>query len=80
MSEWLVLIYLGIQEWENGICQEFFFFHLAIHSMCFILSEDVMHVGMFGFDFRTTFLPALKFAREQGLHVTLHCGEVYAGI
>lgn len=26
---------------------------------------------------RTTFLPALKFAREQGLFVTLHCGEVH---
>ena len=24
----------------------------------------------------TTYLPALKFAREQGLYVTLHCGEV----
>ncbi|KAG4948759.1 hypothetical protein AAZX31_15G102000 [Glycine max] len=24
----------------------------------------------------TTYLPALKFAREQGLYVTLHCGEL----
>nr|DAD23337.1 TPA_asm: hypothetical protein HUJ06_024800 [Nelumbo nucifera] len=26
---------------------------------------------------RETFLPALKFAKEQGLLVTLHCGEVW---
>lgn len=25
---------------------------------------------------RMTFLPPLKFAREQGLSITLHCGEV----
>lgn len=26
--------------------------------------------------YRSTFLPALKYAKEQGLPVTLHCGEV----
>lgn len=43
----------------------------------FILFEIVV---MFGSCCRTTFLPALKFAREQGLCVTLHCGEVYVGV
>ncbi|KMS96732.1 hypothetical protein BVRB_8g200370 [Beta vulgaris subsp. vulgaris] len=48
------------------------------------LALEMKDVGVVGIDLSgnprvgewTTFLPALKFAREQGLHVTLHCGEV----
>ncbi|KAL2339169.1 hypothetical protein Fmac_013615 [Flemingia macrophylla] len=49
-----------------------------------ILALEMRHFGVVGIDLSgnpavgewMTYLPALKFAREQGLHVTLHCGEV----
>ncbi|KAK7359749.1 hypothetical protein VNO77_01714 [Canavalia gladiata] len=48
------------------------------------LALEMRHFGVVGIDLSgnpkigewTTYLPALKFAREQGLYVTLHCGEV----
>ncbi|KAJ8446592.1 hypothetical protein Cgig2_019745 [Carnegiea gigantea] len=48
------------------------------------LALELKDVGVVGIDLSghpkvgdwTTFLPALKFARDQGLRVTLHCGEV----
>ncbi|KAJ8761891.1 hypothetical protein K2173_005602 [Erythroxylum novogranatense] len=48
------------------------------------LAMDMRDFGVVGIDLSgnpivgewITFLPALKFAREQGLYVTLHCGEV----
>lgn len=48
------------------------------------LALEMKDVGVVGIDLSgnpkvgewTTFLPALRFAREQGLCVTLHCGEV----
>ncbi|KAL1829813.1 hypothetical protein ACET3Z_008225 [Daucus carota] len=48
------------------------------------LALDMRNLGVMGVDLSGnpiigewgTFLPALKFAREQGLPVTLHCGEV----
>ncbi|GAB2211118.1 hypothetical protein Droror1_Dr00016409 [Drosera rotundifolia] len=49
------------------------------------LALEMKDVGVVGIDLSgnpvvgewNTFLPALNFAREQGLPVTLHCGEVY---
>lgn len=51
------------------------------------LALELKDVGVVGIDLSghpkvgdwKTFLPALKFAREQGLRVTLHCGECYLG-
>ncbi|CAK9146834.1 unnamed protein product [Ilex paraguariensis] len=48
------------------------------------LALKLRHMGVVGIDLSgnpiigewSTFLPALKFAREQGLFITLHCGEV----
>ncbi|KAK2973017.1 hypothetical protein RJ640_005560 [Escallonia rubra] len=48
------------------------------------LALEMRHLGVVGIDLSgnptigewATFLPALIFAREQGLSVTLHCGEV----
>ncbi|KAI3765196.1 hypothetical protein L2E82_15224 [Cichorium intybus] len=48
------------------------------------LALEMRDVGVVGIDLSgnptigewATFFPALKFAREQGLEVTLHCGEV----
>ncbi|XVF26005.1 hypothetical protein REPUB_Repub13aG0263000 [Reevesia pubescens] len=48
------------------------------------LALEMRDLGVVGIDLSgnpivgnwTTFLPALKFAREQGLYITLHCGEV----
>ncbi|GJY63856.1 adenosine deaminase-like protein [Tanacetum coccineum] len=48
------------------------------------LALEMKDMGIIGIDLSgnpsvgewETFLPALKFAREQGLSVTLHCGEV----
>ncbi|KAI5447248.1 hypothetical protein KIW84_014919 [Lathyrus oleraceus] len=48
------------------------------------LALEMRHFGVVGIDLSgnpktgewTTYLPALKFAREQGLNVTLHCGEI----
>ncbi|KAK7303281.1 hypothetical protein RJT34_14184 [Clitoria ternatea] len=48
------------------------------------LALEMRQFGVVGIDLSgnpitgewTTYLPALKFAREQGLYVTLHCGEV----
>ncbi|XP_061347897.1 N6-mAMP deaminase-like [Gastrolobium bilobum] len=48
------------------------------------LALEMRQFGVVGIDLSgnpnvgewTTFLPALKFAKEQGLYVTLHCGEV----
>ncbi|KAM7265591.1 hypothetical protein ACFE04_003274 [Oxalis oulophora] len=48
------------------------------------LAIEMKSLGVVGIDLSgnpivgdwLTFLPALKFAREQGLYVTLHCGEV----
>ncbi|KAF4372513.1 hypothetical protein CsatB_012761 [Cannabis sativa] len=48
------------------------------------LALEMRHLGVVGIDLSgnpivgewSTFLPALKFAREQGLCITLHCGEV----
>ncbi|XP_076886140.1 N6-mAMP deaminase-like [Bidens hawaiensis] len=48
------------------------------------LALEMKGMGVIGIDLSgnptvgewATFLPALKFAREQGLSVTLHCGEV----
>ncbi|XAR53776.1 Adenosine deaminase [Bertholletia excelsa] len=48
------------------------------------LALKMRHLGVAGIDLSgnpivgewSTFLPALKFAREQGLSITLHCGEV----
>lgn len=49
-----------------------------------LLALETRHLGVVGIDLSgnpvvgewITYLPALKFAREQGLHITLHCGEV----
>ncbi|CAJ2649530.1 unnamed protein product [Trifolium pratense] len=49
-----------------------------------MLALEMRHFGVAGIDLSgnpavgewVTYLPALKFAREQGLSVTLHCGEV----
>ncbi|KAF7840647.1 adenosine deaminase-like protein [Senna tora] len=49
-----------------------------------MLALEMRHLGVVGIDLSgnpvvgewTTYLPALKFAREQGLYITLHCGEV----
>lgn len=48
------------------------------------LALEMRDLGVVGIDLSgnptkgewTTFLPALKFAREQGLQITLHCGEI----
>ncbi|EEF43898.1 Adenosine deaminase, putative [Ricinus communis] len=48
------------------------------------LALEMRHLGVVGIDLSgnpvvgewITFLPALKFAQEQGLYITLHCGEV----
>ncbi|GLT52605.1 hypothetical protein SLA2020_259370 [Shorea laevis] len=48
------------------------------------LALEMRHLGVVGIDLSgnpivgewSTFMPALKFAREQGLFITLHCGEV----
>ncbi|XP_024987880.1 adenosine deaminase-like protein [Cynara cardunculus var. scolymus] len=48
------------------------------------LALEMRDMGVIGIDLSgnptigewATFFPALKFAREQGLHITLHCGEV----
>ncbi|KAK4258980.1 hypothetical protein QN277_005365 [Acacia crassicarpa] len=48
------------------------------------LALEMKHLGVVGIDLSgnpvvgewITYLPALKYAREQGLHITLHCGEV----
>ncbi|XP_057463155.1 N6-mAMP deaminase [Actinidia eriantha] len=48
------------------------------------LALEMRHLGVAGIDLSgnpivgewATFLPALQFAREQGLFITLHCGEV----
>ncbi|KAL5578880.1 hypothetical protein UlMin_011322 [Ulmus minor] len=48
------------------------------------LALELRHIGVVGIDLSgnpivgewTTFLPALEFARKQGLYLTLHCGEV----
>ncbi|CAN0912660.1 N6-mAMP deaminase [Linum grandiflorum] len=48
------------------------------------LALEMKDVGVVGIDLSgnpivgewTTFLPALQFARQQGLYITLHCGEV----
>ncbi|GAV69115.1 A_deaminase domain-containing protein [Cephalotus follicularis] len=48
------------------------------------LALEMRDLGVVGIDLSgnpvvgnwITFLPALEFAREQGLHITLHCGEV----
>ncbi|KAF3451696.1 hypothetical protein FNV43_RR07792 [Rhamnella rubrinervis] len=48
------------------------------------LALELRHMGVVGIDLSgnpivgewSTFLPALNFAREQGLYITLHCGEV----
>ncbi|CAN0912659.1 N6-mAMP deaminase [Linum grandiflorum] len=47
------------------------------------LALEMKDVGVVGIDLSgnpivgewTTFLPALQFARQQGLYITLHCGE-----
>ncbi|KAJ7967664.1 Adenosine deaminase-like protein [Quillaja saponaria] len=49
-----------------------------------MLALEMRHLGVVGIDLSgnpvvgewITYLPALKFAKEQGLCVTLHCGEV----
>ncbi|CAM8979558.1 unnamed protein product [Rhodiola kirilowii] len=49
------------------------------------LALEMRELGIVGIDLSgnpavgdwSTFLPALTFAREQGLFITLHCGEVY---
>ncbi|RDX68165.1 Adenosine deaminase-like protein [Mucuna pruriens] len=49
-----------------------------------MLALEMRHFGVVGIDLSgnpavgewITYLPALKFAQEQGLYVTLHCGEV----
>ncbi|CAI8611454.1 unnamed protein product [Vicia faba] len=49
-----------------------------------MLALEMRHFGVVGIDLSgnpavgewVTYFPALKFAREQGLYVTLHCGEV----
>ncbi|CAO2823667.1 unnamed protein product [Amaranthus hypochondriacus] len=51
------------------------------------LALEMRNSGVVGIDLSgnpkvgewTTFLPALRFAREQGLRVTLHCGEYRLG-
>ncbi|PRQ28501.1 putative adenosine deaminase [Rosa chinensis] len=48
------------------------------------LALEMRDLGVVGIDLSgnpivgdwSTYLPALKFAREQGLYITLHCGEV----
>ncbi|KAF7149591.1 hypothetical protein RHSIM_Rhsim02G0110500 [Rhododendron simsii] len=48
------------------------------------LALEMRHLGVTGIDLSgnpivgewATFLPALQFAREEGLSITLHCGEV----
>ncbi|XP_027332955.1 adenosine deaminase-like protein [Abrus precatorius] len=50
-----------------------------------MLALEMKHLGVVGIDLSgnpylgewNTYLPALQFAREQGLYVTLHCGEVH---
>lgn len=49
------------------------------------LALEMRHLGVVGIDLSgnpvigewLTFLPALEFAKEQGLLITLHCGECY---
>ncbi|KAI4295871.1 hypothetical protein L6164_035869 [Bauhinia variegata] len=49
-----------------------------------MLALEMRHLGVVGIDLSgnplvgewATYVPALKFARDLGLHITLHCGEV----
>lgn len=51
-------------------------------SICITLHfcKAVVHLFPLCVCVRATFLPALQFAREEGLSITLHCGEVPFGI
>jgi len=69
----LELISLEIQKLVNGIKN---LSSTKVYRIAFQILE-IHAYAYFHFLFcRTTYLPALKFAREQGLNVTLHCGEV----
>ena len=50
--------------------------HEFIVYRCCLSFIELLTSLSFCFCFRMTFLPALQFAREQGLSITLHCGEV----
>lgn len=52
------------------------YFYMICISFLFVIMKYGSIFKVYLEIFRKTFFPALKFAREQGLSVTLHCGEV----
>lgn len=68
----LALIFLAIQLWGSG----------KIFCACVELSGYILHnfcadiPGIFKHLWRETYLPALEHAKELGIPITIHCGEV----